>query len=522
MIPTVAIVGRANVGKSTLFNRLAGRRLALVDDTPGLTRDRREADARLAGQRFRIVDTAGFEAGGADTLTARMRAQTETALLGADIVFFVVDARAGVTPLDVELADLVRRSGKPVVLIANKAEGRQGEVASLEAYKLGLGDPVTLSAEHGEGIGELREALAEAIDALEALATRDDAQAAPSPATPPAGLPAAPPAVSDEEGADVGAGDVGASDVGATDVGASEASAAPGSAVISPGEPDEGEDDGGDSADDPARPIKVAVIGRPNVGKSTLVNRLLGEERLLTGPEAGVTRDAITVDWSYNDRNFRLVDTAGLRRKAKVVEKLEKLATGDAIRALKFAEIVIAVFDATQPFEKQDLQLVDLAEREGRGLVIALDKWDLVSERDRALGQMREAAERLLPQIAGVRVVPVSGLTGYGLDRLMAAVIDAHAGWSARVPTGRLNRWLEAALARHPPPAPGGRRLKIRYVTQVKTRPPTFAAFCSRPEELPAAYQRYLVNSLRETFELSGVPIRLLLRKPDNPYAGRR
>jgi len=497
MTPTVAIVGRANVGKSTLFNRLVGRRLALVDDTPGLTRDRREADARLGLLRFRLVDTAGFEAGGADTLTARMRSQTETAIAGADILFFVVDARAGVTPLDSDLADLVRRSGKPVVLIANKAEGRQGDVASLEAYQLGLGDPVPFSAEHGDGLADLAQALTEAVETWTAA------------------LESAQRRAGDDMGSEASGADP-EPDIAKASAGAAEAEP---EGLSAGGDIESGDAEGGDAeADDPERPIRVAIVGRPNVGKSTLVNRLIGEERMLTGPEAGVTRDAIGVDWSYGGRAFRLVDTAGLRRRAKVVEKLEKLATGDSIRALKFAEMVVVVVDATMPFEKQDLQLVDLAVREGRGIVIALDKWDLVEDRDRTLRALRETADRLLPQIAGVRVMPVSGLTGYGLDKLMAALVTAHRGWSARVTTARLNRWLEGALSRHPPPAPSGRRIRIRYVTQAKSRPPTFVAFCSRPDALPAAYRRYLVNGLRETFDLAGVPIRLMLRKPDNPY----
>lgn len=445
----VAIAGRANVGKSTLFNRLAGKRLAIVNDTPGVTRDRREADARLDDLVFTLTDTAGFEGADAATLEGRMWSQMGRALDEADVYLFVVDARAGVTPLDETLAAEVRKRGKPVVLIANKAEGRTGDLLSLDAYSLGLGDPIAFSAEHGEGLGDLHSALKEAFAA----------------ATP----------------------------------------------------PDDDEDDTEEDVE--GRPISIAIIGRPNVGKSTLLNRIIGEERMLTGPEAGLTRDAITVDFSAGGRHFKLVDTAGLRRRSRVVEALERASTADTIRALKYAEAVVVVLDATQPFEKQDLQILDLVVREGRAVVVALNKWDLVKDPDATIRAAREAATRLVPQAAGVRVMPVSALSGRGIDKLMDTVVEAVTRWSARISTGRLNRWLEGALTRHPPPAVGGRRIKIRYVTQAKSRPPTFVAFCSRPDDLPAAYQRYLINSLREQFELPGVPIRLLLRKGDNPYA---
>ncbi|MBJ3776647.1 ribosome biogenesis GTPase Der [Acuticoccus mangrovi] len=444
----VAIAGRANVGKSTLFNRLVGKRLAIVDDTPGVTRDRREAPARLQDLTFDLVDTAGFEGADDGTLEARMWSQMARALDEADVYLFVVDARAGVTPLDETLAADVRRRGKPVVLVANKAEGRLGDLASMEAYSLGLGDPVAISAEHGEGTSDLRDALAEAFERVPPVAEEDES-----------------PAI------------------------------------------------------DLARPIQVAFVGRPNVGKSTLVNRIVGEDRMLTGPEAGLTRDSIAVEFTIDEQRFKLVDTAGLRRRAKVTDTLERLSTGDTIRALKYAEVVVVVLDATQPFEKQDLQIIDLIVREGRAVVIALNKWDLVEEPDPTIRAAREAATRLVPQAAGVRVVPVSAKSGRNVDKLMATVTEAVTRWSARISTGRLNRWLEGAVARHPPPAVGGRRIKIRYVTQAKTRPPTFVAFCSRPEALPPAYQRYLINSIREKFDLPGVPIRLNLRKPDNPYA---
>ena len=453
----VAIAGRANVGKSTLFNRLAGKRLAIVDDTPGVTRDRREAAARLQDLSFTLIDTAGFEGADEATLEGRMWAQMGPALDDADVYLFVVDVRAGVTPLDETLASDVRRRGKPVVLVANKAEGRQGDMASLEAYSLGLGDPIAFSAEHGEGMSDLRDALAEAFEAV----------------TPGSGTPD----FDDDDEAREG--------------------------------PDR----------DPNKPISVAFVGRPNVGKSTLVNRIIGEERMLTGPEAGLTRDAITVDFSIGTQGFRLVDTAGLRRRAKVVEALERLSTGDTIRALKYAEAVVVVLDATQPFERQDLSILDLVVREGRAAVIAFNKWDLVETPDETIRAAREAATRLVPQAAGIRVVPVSGLSGRGVERLMTTVTEAVDKWAARISTGRLNRWLEMATERHPPPAVSGRRIRIRYMTQAKSRPPTFIAFCSRPDALPTAYERYLVNSIRETFDLPGVPIRLMLRKSDNPYA---
>ncbi|MEM9223723.1 MAG: ribosome biogenesis GTPase Der [Pseudomonadota bacterium] len=445
----VAIAGRANVGKSTLFNRLAGKRLAIVDDTPGVTRDVREAPGRLADLSFDLIDTAGFEGADAQSLEGRMWNHMAAALAEADVFLFVVDARAGVTPLDEVLAQDVRRRGKPVVLVANKAEGRSGDLMSLDAYSLGLGDPIALSAEHGDGLPDLRDALADAFALIEG---HDSAE----------------------------------------------------------------EEDGGL---DPGRAISMAIIGRPNVGKSTLLNRIIGEERMLTGPEAGLTRDAIAVEFTAGEQRFRLVDTAGLRRRAKVVEALEKASTGDTIRALKYAEAVAVVLDATQPFEKQDLQIIDLIVREGRAVVIALNKWDLVEDRDRTIKAAREAASRLVPQASGVRVVPVSALSGRGIDKLLETVVEAVERWSVRISTGRLNRWLEGALSRHPPPAVGGRRIKLRYMTQAKSRPPTFVAFCSRPDDLPAAYKRYLVNGIREKFDLPGVPIRLHLRKGDNPYA---
>ena len=445
----VAIVGRPNVGKSTLFNRLVGQRLALVDDLPGVTRDRREGEARIGRLRFTAIDTAGLDDAAPGTLAGRMRAQTEAAVRSADVSLFVVDARAGLTPLDRHFADVLRATGRPIILVANKAEGRAGDDGVNEAHALGLGEPVPISAEHGEGLGELHDALA-------------------------------------------------AYGVGEAD-----------------------DDEAAEDAAEAAHPIRVAIVGRPNVGKSTLINRIIGEERLLTGPEAGLTRDSIAVDWTWRDRAFRLFDTAGLRRKARVEGKLEKLAVGDALRAIRFAEVVILVIDVEQPFEKQDLQIADLIESEGRAIVIALDKWDLVSERQSTMADLVERAGRLLPQIAGVTLVPVSGVTGHGIDRLMEAVVKADSVWNRRIATARLNRWLPAVLERHPPPAVSGRRVKLRYLTQAKARPPTFIAFCSRPEALPDAWRRYLANALRETFDLPGTPIRLTIRKGDNPYEGR-
>jgi GTP-binding protein len=445
---TLAIVGRPNVGKSTLFNRLVGKRLALVDDQPGVTRDRREGAARLGDLAFTIIDTAGFEDAAPQTLAGRSAAQTEAAVAASDAVLFLVDARAGLTPLDRAFADLLRRSGKPVILVANKSEGRAGEAGALEAYALGFGDPVAISAEHGEGLGDL-------FDAVRATLPEQTEGGA-----------AAPPVASD-------------------------------------------------------RPIRVAVVGRPNSGKSTLVNRLIGEERLLVGPEAGITRDAIAVDVDWRGRPFRLYDTAGMRRRSRIEDKLEKLSVADALGAVRFAEVVVLLMDVERPFEEQDLRIADLVEREGRALVLAMNKWDLVKQPGEA-GKLRGQADHWLPQVKGVPIVAVSGLTGHGLDRLMQAIVDAHAVWNRRVPTNALNRWLGQATTDHPPPAVSGRRIRINYVTQPKTRPPTFVAFCTRADALPDAYRRYLVNSLRDTFDLPGTPIRLTLREKSNPYAGRK
>jgi GTP-binding protein len=445
---TVAIIGRPNVGKSTLFNRLVGRRLALVDDRPGVTRDRREGEARLGDLQFTAIDTAGLEAAAPATLSGRMRAQTETAVAQADAVLFMIDAREGPTPFDRGFADLARRAGKPTILVANKSEGGAGEAGRLESYALGLGEPVAISAEHNEGMADLYDALRAALPEQTA---RSSAEAAPA----------------------------------------------------------------------ELHPIRVAVVGRPNTGKSTLINRLIGEERLLTGPEAGITRDAIAVDLAWADRRFRLYDTAGLRRRSRVAEKLEKLSVADALNAVRFAEVVVVLIDVEHAFEEQDQRIVDLVEQEGRAVVLAVSKWDLQDKKVGAIAKLREQAEEKIRQISGVPLVAVSGLTGEGLDRLMQAIVEAHAVWNKRVPTAALNRWFEQALAAHPPPAVSGRRLKLNYITQAKTRPPSFVLFCTRADAVPDAYKRYLLNSLRETFDLPGTPIRLTLREKKNPFRGR-
>jgi len=455
---TVAIVGRPNVGKSTLFNRLVGRRLALVDDAPGVTRDRREGEARLGDLLFTVIDTAGLEEAAAESLSGRMRAQSEAAIAQADAVLFLVDVRAGVTPTDRGLANLVRKAGKPTILVANKSEGRS-EARVQEAYALGLGEPIAISAEHGEGLADLYDALRAALPE---------------------------PAISEDDA--------------------------------------DGEDDEPESSDRAPEPraIRIAVVGRPNAGKSTLINRLLGEERLLTGPEAGITRDAIAVDVDWGGKSFRIFDTAGLRRRSRIEEKVEKLSVADALEAIRFAEAVVVLMDGQTPFEEQDLRIVDLVEREGRALVIAVNKWDLKDGGGGAIEALREEANHRLPQVKGVPVVAVSGLTGLGLDRLMQVVIESHAVWNRRVPTHALNRWLNDAIAAHPPPAVSGRRLKLNYLTQPKTRPPSFVLFCTRADAIPDAYQRYLVNGLREAFDLPGTPIRLMLREKKNPYASNK
>ncbi|MGA9013054.1 MAG: ribosome biogenesis GTPase Der [Acetobacteraceae bacterium] len=445
MLPLVVIAGRPNVGKSTLFNRLAGRRLALVSDTPGVTRDRKEAEALLRGRQVRLVDTAGLEEAAPETLAGRMREGSGVATAAADVVVFVVDARTGVTPADRHFAQWLRRQGRSVLLVANKAEGRSARSSVLDAFELGFGEPVAVSAEHGEGISELMSEIADRLPTPREI--REDV-------------------------------------------------------------PEEG-----------VRPLKLAIVGRPNAGKSTLLNRLIGEERMLTGPEPGLTRDAVSVVLEDPAGTIELVDTAGLRRKARIEAPLEKLAVGAAIGALKLAEVVVLVVDADEGLHDQDLQIAQLIEREGRACVIALNKWDAVADRSAARRAVTERLEMSLTQLRGVPVVTLSAMTGAGMDRLLPAVRRAHAVWNTRLPTAGLNRWFEQALARHPPPLVSGRRLKLRYITQAKARPPTFVAFGTRAERLPEDYQRYLVNSLREAFELPGTPIRLQLRGTRNPYA---
>ncbi|RAI30990.1 ribosome biogenesis GTPase Der [Rhodoplanes serenus] len=471
---TIAIVGRPNVGKSTLFNRLVGKRVALVDDQPGVTRDRREGLARLGDLDFTVVDTAGLEEAPGESLAGRMRAQTEAAMADADGILFMVDARAGLTPADRAFAAAVRKAGKPVVLVANKSEGRAASAGVYEAFGLGLGEPVGISAEHGEGLSDLYDALREALpEATEAAAAVTRA------------------AVAAER--------------------AAKAAARDGFTVAEPeAEPAEA-----------PRPVRIAVVGRPNAGKSTLINRLLGADRLLTGPEAGITRDSIAVDLDWNGRRFEIHDTAGMRRKSKIDDRLEKMSVADGLDAIRFAEVVVLLMDATAPFEEQDLRIADLVEREGRALVLALSKWDLAEGEAGALARLREQAAFRLPQVAGLPVVAVSGLTGAGLDRLMQAVLDIHAVWNRRVPTHALNRWLDTVLDAHPPPAVAGRRLKLNYITQPKARPPSFVLFCSRADAVPDSYRRYLVNGLRDAFDLPGTPIRLTLREKANPYATR-
>ena len=449
MALSVAIIGRPNVGKSTLFNRLAGKKLALVDDQPGVTRDRREGDGELAGLTLHLIDTAGLEEAAEGSLEARMRAQTERAVDDADVALLLIDSRAGITPLDEHFAGWLRAKDTPVVLAANKCEGRAGEAGYYEAFSLGLGEPVPVSAEHGDGMAELYAALAPFDEAPE----------------PPAGE-----------------------------------------------DPDDDAERSG--------PLQLAIVGRPNVGKSTLVNRLIGDNRLLTGPEAGITRDAISIDWEYDGQAIRLIDTAGLRRRAKVTEKLENLSSRDSFRAIQFAEVVVLVLDGESLLEKQDLTIARQVIDEGRALVIAVNKWDLVKKKREALKDLQWRIDNSIPQARGIRAVTLSAKTGQGLEHLLPALLDTYRSWNRRVPTGPLNRWLEDVLERHPPPVTGGRRLRIRYMTQAKTRPPTFVVFASRAKGITDAYRRYLVNGLRDQFDIPGVPIRLMVRQGKNPYAG--
>jgi len=453
----VAIIGRPNVGKSTLFNRLIGKRLALVDDTPGVTRDRREGAASLGDLRFTVIDTAGLEEAFDDSMEARMRTQTNRAVEEADVALLLIDARSGLTPLDTHFASWLRSRGKPTILVANKCEGRAGQNAYYEAYALGLGEPIAISAEHGEGMGELYEALLPFAQAIE-----EDEPSAPD-------------------------GEIG---------------------ILDPAD-DRSED----------LTLQLAIVGRPNVGKSTLVNQLLGEDRMLTGPEAGITRDSISIAWSFQGRPIRLIDTAGLRRKAKVSEKLESLSVNDTLRAIRFAHCVVLLIDATMPLEKQDLAIAGMVVEEGRALVLAVNKWDIPENRDAMLRAIRDRMETSLPQVKGLPVVPISALTGNGVPRLLPTVLRTYDVWNKRIPTGNLNRWLAEATERHPPPMVRGRRLRLRYMTQVKARPPTFVIFANVPEELPESYVRYLTNGLREAFDLPGVPLRIKTRRGRNPYS---
>ncbi len=461
MLPTIVIVGRPNVGKSTLFNRLVGKKLALVDDRPGVTRDRREGKAELLGLEFNIVDTAGYEDEDAKSLPGRMRAQTEQAVAGAQLALFVIDGRAGLTPLDEEIARWLRSSQTPVVLLVNKAEGRAAEAGILESYALGFGDPIPFSAEHGEGTADLFQAIRPHLEDFEA---------------------------------------------------------------------DAGE---GFDEEDLSAPLKLAIVGRPNAGKSTLINRMLGENRLITGPEAGITRDSITVDWTWHDdalseedradgitpdRRVRLIDTAGMRKRAKVSDKLEKLSVADAKRAIDFAEVVVLLLDATKGLEAQDLRIADQVIQEGRCLVIAINKWDVAENPSELFNGIRAALDDGLAQVRGVPLIAVSAFTGKGIDQLMRAAFAIRKTWSQRVPTGKLNRWFEDAVAENPPPAPGGKRVKLRYITQAKTRPPSFVIFGTRIDELPESYRRYLVNGIRRELGFGGVPVRLIIRAPKNPF----
>lgn len=450
-MPTVAILGRPNVGKSTLFNRLCGLRVALVDPTPGVTRDRRAGAAKLGDLQFNVIDTAGLDDAEAGTMEASMQQQTERALSAADVVLLMIDSRIGLTPMDRYFSDWLRKAPVPIILIANKCEGKAATAGLYEAFELGLGEPVAISAEHGEGMADLHVALAPYLDAA--------------------------------------------------------------------GAAEELSGDNGDGADDDGEgPLQLAIVGRPNVGKSTLLNRLIGDERVITGPEPGVTRDAIAVSWDWHGQDIKLIDTAGLRRRARIQEKIEKLSAADSLRSIRFAQIVVLVLDATTMAERQDLSIADHVIREGRALVIVANKWDQVADRKAAMEELRDRLRRSLPQVRGIPVVTLSALTGEGIDRLMPAVTKTFKIWNMRLSTGPLNRWLDDVLQRHPPPLSRGRRLRLRYVTQVKSRPPTFVIFSTRPDDLPESYNKYLVNSLRETFGLDGVPIRLNLRRGKNPY----
>lgn len=465
MKPVIAIVGRPNVGKSTLFNRLIGRRSALVDPTPGVTRDRREGDAMLGRLRFTAVDTAGLEEAPDSEVETEMQLQTQRAIEEADAALLVFDARAGITPLDRHFADMMRKSRSPVILVANKCEARSSDAGRLEAYELGLGEPIAIASEHGIGMPDLEDAIVEALEDFEWDAEDRD-----------------------------------------------------------PSQRDPGEGDSADEFDDGEEevyhgPLQLAIVGRPNVGKSTLVNKLLGDERVITGPEAGITRDAISIEWTWQGTPIKLIDTAGMRRKARIDKKVEKLSVGDTLEAIRFAHVVVLVVDATMMPEKQDLVIARHIIDEGRAIVIAVNKWDVVEDGPAALKLMFDRMEISLPQIRGVPVVTLSALTSRGIQKLLPEVLNVYEIWNRRVPTGPLNRWLGVAVERHPPPIFHGRRLRVRYITQSKSRPPTFVVFTSQPKGMPESYIRYLTNGIREQFDFPGVPIRINLRGQKNPYA---
>ncbi|SFK68009.1 ribosome biogenesis GTPase Der [Shimia haliotis] len=472
---TLAIVGRPNVGKSTLFNRLVGKKLALVDDQPGVTRDLREGEAKLGDLRFTAIDTAGLEDATDDSLEGRMRRLTERAVDMADICLFMIDARAGVTPVDMVFAEILRKRSAHVILAANKGEGSAADAGVIEAYSLGLGEPIRLSAEHGEGLNDLYSQLMPIADEFDKKAEE----------------------LSDTVEIDVDLDE---------DAEYDDEGALPSELITE------------------AKPLQIAVVGRPNAGKSTLINKIVGEDRLLTGPEAGITRDAISLRTEWGDTPMRIFDTAGMRKKAKVQDKLEKLSVSDGLRAVKFAEVVVVLLDAAIPFEQQDLRIADLAEREGRAVVVAVNKWDIEDEKQEKLRALKESFTRLLPQLRGAPLITVSAKTGRGLDRLHDAILRAYDTWNRRVSTAHLNRWLAGMLEQHPPPAPQGKRIKLRYMTQAKTRPPGFVVMCSHPDKMPDSYSRYLVNGLREDFDMPGTPIRLTMRGQGdkNPYKGKK
>lgn len=492
----LAIVGRPNVGKSTLFNRLAGKKLALVDDQPGVTRDRKEAGGKLAGLPLVLVDTAGYEDVDDGSLEARMRAQTEAAIAEADVALFLIDARAGVISMDERFAAILRKADIPVVLAANKCEGKAGLSGLYEAFKLGFGEPVALSAEHGEGFGDLFEAFRDAIgdEALEAAYKMDQAED------------------TFEQGEDIllKLEGINVDDPNLTDEALQAALEAAGVSE---------DEDVSVARETEKKPIKLAIVGRPNAGKSTLINTLLQSDRLLTGPEAGITRDSVSIDWNWDGRRIRLVDTAGLRKRAKVQERLERMSTGETVRSLKYADIVAVVMDASEALEKQDLQIADLALREGRGVVFVVSKWDEVKTPEKTLHDLRDKVRRLLPNAGDAPMIALSGLTGKRVERLMPAVVSIFDNWNAKVKTSDLNRWLRYSIERHPPPSVHGKRIKPRYMAQMKSRPPTFVLIASRGEHMPEQYKRFLVNGIRDAFDMKGVPIRLFVRQGANPYA---